>query len=170
MRTLYYYLLFVFLLSSSLHADNVAGFWQTMNKKTNLPTSVVAVYPYEGKYYGRIIAIYNEEGILQETIYNPKKRAPSLVGDPFYCGLDIVWDAKPNTSNGHYKGYVIDPRKGKVYNAQIWKKGENLVLRGEVFVFGKNITWPPFPEKNFTKDFKKPDLSDFVPSIPQVKD
>jgi uncharacterized protein (DUF2147 family) len=162
--------LLVFLLSTVLYADGVAGFWQTMDKKNHRPTSVIAVYPYEGKYYGRIVAIYDDKGSIQETIYNPKKRAPNLVGDPFYCGLDIVWDAKPNTNSNRYKGYVIDPRKGKVYDAQIWNQKGNLVLRGEVFIFGKNIIWPPFPEQNFTEDFKKPDLAGFIPTIPKVKD
>src|SRR5579863_6312385 len=74
--------LLVFLLSTVLYADGVTGFWQTMDKKNHRPTSVIAVYPYEGKYYGRIVAIYDDKGSIQETIYNPKKRAPNLVGDP----------------------------------------------------------------------------------------
>jgi len=140
-----------------------------MDKKSKRPSSVIAVYPYEGKYYGRIVATYNEDGVIEDTIYNPKKRAPGVVGDPYYCGLDIVFDAKPNSKDDRYKGYVVDPRKGKVYDAQIWRKGPNLILRGELFIFGKNITWPPFPEQNFTADFKKPDVSTFVPNVPHVK-
>lgn len=164
------FLICLFFINSIIHADNVTGFWQTIDKKTNLPSSVIAVYPYQGKYYGRIIATYDKNGVIEETIYNPKRRAPGVVGNPFYCGLDIVWGAKANSKESYFKGHVIDPKKGKVYDAKIWNSNGNLILRGEVFIFGKNVVWPPFPEDNFTKEFKKPDLSTFVPKIPQVKD
>lgn len=156
-------------LGTLVHADEIAGFWQTMDKKTNLPTSVVAIYSYQGKYYGRIIATCDKQGRIDETIYHPKTRAPGIVGEPYYCGLDIVWNAKPNDSDERYKGYVVDPQKGKVYNAELWYRNGNLILRGELFIFGKNVVWPPFNEDKFTADFKKPDISTFVPKIPQVK-
>jgi uncharacterized protein (DUF2147 family) len=171
MRCRHFLCLFlVFCLNWALHAENITGFWQTMDKKTNLPTSIIAIYSYENKYYGRIIATYNKDGVIEETIYAPKSRAPGIVGNPYYCGLDIVWDAKPNSKTSRFKGYVVDPRKGRVYDAQIWNRDGNLILRGEVFIFGKNIVWPPFSEENFTKDFQKPNLATFVPHIPEVKD
>jgi uncharacterized protein (DUF2147 family) len=150
--------------------DDVTGFWQTIDKKTDLPSSVIAIYPYQGKYYGRIVATYDKEGNISETIYNPKTRAPGVVGEPYYCGLDIVYDAKPSGDGDRYKGYVIDPRKGKVYHAQIWNRDGDLILRGELFIFGKNVVWPPFPESDFSEKFKKPDLTTFVPVVPEVKD
>lgn len=162
-------LLLLFLLNFNLNADEISGFWQTMNKKTDKPSSVIAVYSYQGKYYGRIIATYDDEGVIAETIYAPKTRAPGIQGEPYYCGLDIVWDAKPNSNNERYKGYVVDPRKGKVYNAELWNRDGDLILRGELFIFGKNVVWPPFDESNFTSTFKKPDLAAFVPNIPKVK-
>ena len=160
-------LLLILSFSSTAKADNISGFWETISKKTNKPNSVIAVYPYEGKYYGRIIATYNEEGVMDDTMYKPKDRAPGIEGNPYYSGLDIVFDAVP-ASRGQYKGFVADPTKGKIYKAELWRKGDNLILRGKVFVFGRNETWPPFPEENFNDDFKKPDLATFVPVIPKV--
>src|SRR5271168_673542 len=90
-------LLFLLCLGSTIQAEDVTGFWQTMNKKTNLPSSVIAIYAYQGRYYGKIIATYDKDGVLDETIYHPKTRAPGVVGNPYYCGLDIVFDAKPNS-------------------------------------------------------------------------
>lgn len=158
--------LFLFFVSIAQAADDIAGFWQTLNKD-NKPSSVIAVYLYEGKYYGRIIGTYNKQGELDDTIYHPKSRAPGIVGNPYYAGLDIVWDAHPGNGN-RFKGHVVDPRSGKIYNAELWKKKENLILRGELFIFGKNVTWPPFPESKFTADFKKPNTASFVPVIPKV--
>ncbi len=104
---------------------------------------------------------------MDDTIYHPKDRAPGIVGNPYYSGLDIVWTTKAN-QNSKYKGYVVDPTKGKKYTAKLWKDGDNVILRGEVLIFGKNVTWPPFLEANFTKDFPKPDLSTFIPIIPKT--
>ena len=161
--------IFIYCFISILKAEDISGFWMTINKKTNNPSSVIAVYPYEGKYYGRIIATYNKEGVINDTIYSPKDRAPGIEGTPYYSGLDIVFDAIPS-SNERCKGYIVDPTKGKVYRAELWKKGNDLILRGKVFVFGRNEIWPPFPEKNFNDSFKKPDLTTFIPKIPQVID
>lgn len=137
-----------------------------MDKKTNKPTSVIAIYPFQGKYYGRIVATYHN-GVMQETVDHPQSRAPGMAGNPYYCGLDIVWVAEPE-GNGRYKGYVCDPEHGKVYTAKLWREKENLILRGELFIFGRNEVWPPFQDWNQV-NFKKPDLTTFVPHIHKVK-
>jgi len=150
-----------------IFADNLCGFWTTFNPKKQKSGAIVAVYLYEGQYYGRIIGTYNKDGILDDTIYHPKDRAPGVVGNPYYSGLDMVWTTK-EIEGGKYKGYVIDPEKGKRYSAKLWRSKENLILRGELFIFGKNVVWPPFPDSLFTEEFPKPDLSSFVPVIPQT--
>lgn len=149
-------------------AEDIAGFWQTLDDKTKQPTSVIAIYEYEGRYFGRIIASFNDKGEINDTIYKPVGHAPGVKGNPYYCGLDIVYDAQLNHQD-KYEGHIIDPREGKEYRAEIWREDQNLILRGEVFIFGKNMTWPPFPENKFTKNFKKPDVSKFVPKIPELK-
>lgn len=151
----------------SLAADNLSGFWTTFNPKKEKAGAIVAIYLYEDQYYGRIIGTYNEEGVLDDTIYHPKSRAPGVIGNPYYSGLDMVWTTQ-EMANGKYKGYVIDPKKGKKYSAKLWRSNEKLILRGEVFVFGKNVYWYPFSETLFTKEFPKPDVSSFVPKIPQT--
>lgn len=156
-------MLLLFFLSSTLSANDIVGFWMTIDDHTKRPSSIIAIYPYEGRYYGRIIGTYNQDGVLDDTIYNPKSRAPGIRGNPHYAGLDIVTINHPRGSK--YTGYVMDPRNGKVYDAEVWRQSKNLVLRGKVLIFGRNVVWPPFDEKNFTKDFKKPDLASFVPNI-----
>ena len=152
---------------SSIHSEDLTGFWTTLNKKTKKPSSVIAIYPYQGQYYGRIIATYNSDGVIDDSIYAPKDRAPGIVGHPYYSGLDIVWTTKKEKNN-KYKGYVVDPQKGKTYTAKLWRQGDNIILRGEVLIFGRNVTWPPFSDSSFTETFPKPDLSTFVPIIPET--
>lgn len=169
MQTFLAYCLFFFVSMTHLlfSSEDIVGFWQTLDKQTNRPSSVIAVYSHEGKYYGRIIGTYNDKGEIDDTIYHPKSRAPGIKGNPHYCGLDIVWDVQLD-GRGNYSGYVIDPREGKIYDAKLWRSGKDLILRGEVFIFGRNVTWPPFPADEFTHAFKKPDLKKFIPSKPAL--
>jgi len=159
---------FIFsILSSILFAEDLSGFYQTIDKKTKLPTSVVAIYLYEGKYYGRIVATCNKQGIVEETVDHPESRATGIKGNPYYCGIDIIWACAPE--KGRYKGFVFDPREGKKYDAKIWKENGNLILRGEVFIFGRNETLRPFPKEKFNDFFVQPSLSKFVPVYCKVK-
>ncbi len=159
---------FVFLCLKAVAAEAITGFWKTVDSKTKKPQSIIAIYEYQGKYYGRLIGSYDDDGVMRDTIYSPQGRAPGVVGNPYYCGMDILWNLKDDDDDGTYQGKIIDPREGDVYSAEVWVKGVNLIVRGEVFIFGKNITWPPATAADFPKGFKKPNVKKFVPVIPQV--
>ena len=146
--------------------QGITGFWETVNQSTGKPQGVVAIYEYKGNYYGRLIGTYNAEGKIDDSIYKPVERAPGIQGNPPYCGLDFIWNLR--RSGSRYKGKVIDPKKGNVYDAELWTRNGNLILRGKVLVFGKNLTWPPAHHSVFTSGFKMPDLATFVPSRPRV--
>lgn len=171
-----FYMLYLCLFSLCHAAQNepaqndpkdIVGFWKTMNEKTKKPESVIAIYPYNGQLFGRIILTYFEDGTIQDTIYNPKKRAPGVVGNPYYVGMDIIWDLKP-VGNKYKDGSILDPEKGNVYGAEAWKKDEDLIVRGKLLMFGRNQTWPRANDADFPQDFKKPDISAFVPVIPKT--
>jgi uncharacterized protein (DUF2147 family) len=163
-------LTFFFLLSISqvLFAQDIKGFWKTINDKTNKPESIVAIYEYQGKYFGRIILTYDDNGQVKDTIYKASERAPGVKGNPYYAGLDIIWNLKPNNSK-FSDGKILDPEKGRVYDAEAWHKNGNLIVRGEILFFGENETWPPAAEHDFPAGFIKPNLAQLIPSIPQVK-
>ncbi|HEV8050975.1 MAG TPA: DUF2147 domain-containing protein, partial [Parachlamydiaceae bacterium] len=117
--------------------DSIIGFWKTIDEKSQRPESVVAIYKYNGIYYGRIILTYNVDGTIQDTIYNPKKQAAGVVGNPYYVGMDIMWGLKQQGKK--YKdGSILDPEKGNVYGAEAWRKAEKIVVRGKLFIFGRN--------------------------------
>ena len=154
--------------STVVLADDVIGFWKTISDKTGKAESIIAVYQYQGKYYGRIIATFDKNGKVDDSIEAPKDRAPGVVGNPFYSGLDIIWDLKPEGSK-YSKGKIMDPEQGKIYNAEMWTNKGNLVVRGEIWLFGENQTWPPATESDFPPGFKKPNLATLVPEIHEVK-
>ena len=163
--------LFLFLaisgFGSAADDDDIGGFWKTINEQGEAQC-IIAVYPYDGLYYGRIIATFSEKGQVDDSIYKPIKRAPGVVGDPFYSGLDIIWDLAD--SGVKYKGKILDPEKGNIYNAELWVDNDgNLVVRGKLMMFGRNQTWRAVVDSDFPKDFKKPDPATFVPAIPEPK-
>lgn len=145
--------------------QSIVGFWQTLNQHTKKPEGIVAIYEYQGKYYGRLIGSYNAEGKINDSIYKPVERAPGIRGNPPYCGIDFVWNLRP--AGSRYKGKVIDPRKGNVYDAEVWRRGNDLILRGKVMMFGKNLTWLP-ADHVFSLGFKKPNVEKFIPTRPRV--
>lgn len=163
-------IIFLLLFSTSLiAAEDIVGFWKTTDEETNKPESIVAIYEHGGKYFGRIIATYDDKGEkVIETIDNPKTRAPGVTGNPFYAGLDIIWDLKKE-GNKYVDGEVLDPEQGKVYGAEAWRQGPNLIMRGQLLFFGRNQTWPPALESDFPSGFKKPNLNELTPKIPEPK-
>lgn len=131
-------------------ANDVVGFWTTIDDETKEAKSIVQIYEYEGKIYGRVVDILKD-----------KNATAKLPGSPKIIGLDIIWNLEKdgNEFNG---GKILDPQKGKVYGCAVWRSGENLIVRGKIAFFGRNQTW--LPNKTF-KGAGKP----LKPEIP-VKD
>ena len=155
------------LISKTLFAlEDIQGFWKTVNEE-GIAQCIIAVYEYEGLRYGRIIATYGADGKIQDSIYHPIERAPGVVGDLFYSGLDIIWDLAP--AAWVFKGLILDPEHGKVYKSELWVDKGDLIVRGKLLMFGRNQTWFAVTPQDIPAGFKLPDTKTFVPSIPKTK-
>ena len=165
--------LILFSCSTNTEPEDITGLWKSRDQKSDTPRSLVAIYKYEDTYYGRMLATYDEEGNIIDTILEKKDRAPGVVGNPPYCGMDFVYNVKKRENsdeeNPKYKGKIIDPQKGKVYRVELWLDGDDLIVRGEVFIFGKNIRWLKASKSDLPKGFSMRDIKKFVPEVPQVK-
>jgi uncharacterized protein (DUF2147 family) len=150
-------------LDSGQNVADIVGFWKSVDEETGIARCVVAIYPYQNQYFGRIIGTFNKEGHMEDTIYKPKGRAEGVPGNPYYSGLDLIWDLDKRGSV--YKGKIMDPEAGNVYKAEVWRKGADLIVRGKLLFFGRSQTWLPTTASDFPKGFKKPDTSKFVPAI-----
>lgn len=151
--------------STSLWASaSIEGNWKTINEDTGQAQSVVAIYEYQGSYYGRLIGSFDSKGKMDDTIYKPKSKATGLPGQPFYMGMDFIWDLRPKGSD--YKGKILDPEKGDVYKAVLWTENGNLKVKGKLFMFSRTQTWVPATKSDFPSGFKMPDTSKFVPVAP----
>jgi uncharacterized protein (DUF2147 family) len=157
--------------TSSEPETGITGLWKSRDQNSDQPRALVAVYKYQDKYYGRMLATYDDDGKIKDSIIEKKERAPGVEGNPPYCGMDFIYDVKEEGSseeNDKYKGKIIDPEKGKVYDAELWLSGDDLIVRGELWIFGKNIPWPRASKEDLPKGFSMSDIKKFVPVIPQT--
>lgn len=168
MKAILFHVWCFLLCHSFLSAEEVVGFWKTISDKTGKPESIVAIYEYQGNYYGRLVATYDQDGQIQDTIDQPKNRAPGVEGNPFYSGLDIMWGLRHEGSK-YLGGKIMDPEKGRIYDSEMWPKNGLLIVRGKIWVFGANQEWLPASDQDFPAGFQKPDLTQFIPVIPKVK-
>ncbi len=174
MRRLFHTCAAAILVSASIAAaQDVTGFWKTIDDETGKARSVVAIYMYDGRLYGRVILSYQPDGVtVRDDIYRQQRRSPFLVGEPAFCGLDIMWDLTER--GGRWRdGSIMDPgdqqRKPRVYGAEVWREGSDLTVRGKIAIFGRNQTWKPFAPTDFPASVSPPDTSTFRPVIPRIK-
>jgi len=156
--------LFLILLWSALAAEGIGGFWKSINEETGKAQCVVAIYPYQGRYYGRMIGTFDDNGKMKDDIYHPKERAPGVWGNPYYCGMDFIWDLSQR--GDEYSGRILDPEEGSVYNVSLWVEKGKLIVEGKLMFFSRSQTWVPATKSDFPRGFKMPNVKDFVPLIP----
>ena len=150
MKTLTLFLLF----ATALHewGSNCTGLWVTVDDETKEHKSVVCVYGHANKYYGRIVHLFKN-----------KEAKAKLPGKPGILGLDIIWDMEKDGENLN-GGKILDPKKGKIYACEMWRKGENLIVRGKIAFLGRNQTWLPYKG-----DVTFPDAKQMIPRVPATK-
>lgn len=153
--------------SSVAAADNIVGLWKQLSEKTGKPESLVYIYPYQNKLYGRMLAIYKDDGLtMDETILEPKTRSTGIVGTPYDCGMDFVYQLADKGKE--WVGLILDPGEGKEYDCRAWKDGGKLILRGQLkglLKFGRNQTWIPATKDDLPAGYSLPDS--FTPLIPK---
>lgn len=120
----------------AMAAEPITGYWTTIDDETNTPKSVVRVYEYEGKYYARVIELFKN-----------KDATAKIEGSPKIIGLDIAWNLQKN-GDKYTGGEILDPAKGKIYGCEMWRDGDNLIVRGKIAFLGRNQTW--LPNKDYT--------------------
>lgn len=145
-------LLAVLLCTTNVYAaQNVTGLWTTVDDETNTPKSVVQIYEYQGKVYGRVVKLFKNED----------KTAVGIKGDPKIVGLDILWSLK-DAGERFEDGKILDPVKGKIYSSEIWAEDGRLIVRGKIGPFGRNQTWIKNNDAGLA-------LKNPVPKIPEKK-
>jgi uncharacterized protein (DUF2147 family) len=131
-------LIFLFLFGQISFAQNFLGKWKTIDDETGKEKAIVEIFEKQGKIFGKIIAILEEEHRHRkcENCQGEDKNKPIL-------GMSIIRGMKKN--NAIYEGgNIIDPKNGKSYSCKISLDGKDkLIVRGYIGIslFGRSQTW-----------------------------
>ncbi|AWG43126.1 DUF2147 domain-containing protein [Candidatus Borreliella tachyglossi] len=147
--------------------SEVLGYWVGYNDDTNVKNSVIYVYKYNGKAYGRILNII-EDGNIHD-VKNPS--GSKVVGFEHLTteGLDFMWGLKYFANNDKWdKGNIIDPKNGKIYSSEMSVDPEtgNLITKGKVWIFGRSKVWTRANQD----EIPKLDVKNIVPAPPVAEE
>lgn len=131
-------LIFAFvLISATLQAQDIVGVWKTIDDDTGEAKSHVEIYKQNGKYYGKVIKILNEDkadAVCEECDENdPRYNQPIL-------GMVIVKDLEKDDDE-YEDGTILDPNNGSVYDCTMWLEDGNLKVRGYWGFLYRTQTW-----------------------------
>ncbi len=160
-------LLLAFVIAPLMAGSEITGLWKTVDDNTNEVKSILKIYEYRGKFFGRLLVIF-EDGKLKDSYVDPSVKAENVKGEPFFAGLDIIWNLEQKGSKWR-KGKIMDPQEGKIYSSELWRDGENLIVRGKIGPFGRNQTWLPATAADLPAGTPEPRESSLKPIIPEEK-
>lgn len=147
------------------------GFYQTIDDETNAPKSIVRLYEYtdgdDTELAGRIVALYNADGTISETLSNPTRVAEKVKGAPKMVGLDIIWNMEYDADDKKYEdGKIMDPKSGKVYSSVMWQDTpEILNVRGKIGPFGRTQKWNVLDVSTLPTELQSIDVSTWTPVV-----
>lgn len=170
MRTSIYAAMALIGYPSLLGAFPYVGFYQTVDDVSNAPKSIVGLYSYgsgdDEKLAGRVLALYDKNGEIIETIAQPVKIAEKVPGKPFYAGMDIIWGMNWNAKADKFEGgKIMDPTSGKVYSSVIWSENGKLNVRGKIGPFGRTQIWNALPVDKLPAALRNQDMKNWEPVI-----
>lgn len=127
-------------IGSLSYSQTCVGKWTTIDDETGKKKSIVELYKYQDKLYGKITYLYPREGREENPVC--KKCTDDRKNKPL-VGLQIVrfmsWDG------GEWEGgTIVDPENGKSYSCKMWLEEGNpnkLNVRGYVGPFFRTQTW-----------------------------
>lgn len=127
-----------FIAATSLFAGgSPVGMWKTIDDETGEAKSHVRVWEKDGKIYGTIVKLLQEEdggkNVLCTECSGDRKDKP-VVGMTFVWGLEKDGDE-------YTGGQILDPGNGKTYRCKLWREGDTLQVRGSIGPFGRTQTW-----------------------------
>ncbi len=133
-------LLFTLSILSFCVQAQIKGRWKTIDDETGKAKSIVEIYEQNGKFYGKVVELFREPGEEQnplcEKCDGDRKNQP-IRGMVVLSDMQLV--------EGFYKdGTICDPKKGKVYNCEMWLDGNDknkLQLRGYWGFLYRTQTW-----------------------------
>lgn len=124
-------------------SQSIVGTWKTIDDDSGKARSIVEIYEEEGKYFGKIIKLYREEGEDPDPICDEcddYRKGKKIIG------MEIISDMKYNKKDNEYhKGEIMDPENGNIYDCKLWISDDGkLKVRGYLLFFYRTQTWLPY--------------------------
>lgn len=133
-------ILMLFLLSvTTIYSQNkFVGKWKTIDDETGKEKSIIETYEKDGKLYGKVIEILDEEhkkSLCSKCSGNDKDK-PIL-------GITVIKGLKKEGQE-YNSGVILDPKNGKLYKCYITlESNDKLKVRGYIgfALFGRSQYW-----------------------------
>lgn len=123
------------------HAASPVGVWKTIDDETGEAKSLVQISEVNGELQGRIIKLFRKPG------EDPAPLCTKCEGERHnqpVIGMTVLWGLRP-AGEKFEGGHVLDPKKGKIYNAaiKVSSDGRTLEMRGFIgfSLLGRTQTW-----------------------------
>ena len=117
--------------------SQIIGFWKVPDEHDGIVKSIVEIYEYNNKYYGRVAQVLDSSKHTHcENCVGDKKDKP-------LTGMRIL-DDFTITENGGIDGTVLNPGSGKTYSCYLeLESPDKLKLRGYMGIpaIGKTLYW-----------------------------
>ena len=128
-------------LAATSTTSGIQGNWQTIDKKTHQPSSIVSIRKENNAYVGTITKIF------AENQHNPTDVCRNCKGDLHnkpILNMNIL-HAQIEPTGAVKQCMVLDPQIGKVYHCtlKVTDKGQTLKLRGYIGMplLGRTDEW-----------------------------
>lgn len=123
--------------------QSIVGTWKTIDDETGKPRSVVEIYEDDGRFFGRIMKLFRDEGEDPDPICEEcedERKGERIIG------MEIISDMKfDKKDNQYHKGEIMDPENGNIYDCKLWVDDEGkLKVRGYLLFFYRTQTWLPY--------------------------
>lgn len=131
--------LLLLVVSHCASAQTIVGKWKTIDDNNGKARSIVEIYEKDGKYFGKIVKLFRDEGEDPNPTCDECKGKKK--GQPI-IGMEIISDMEKD-GDEFEDGEILDPENGKTYDCKMWVEDGNLRVRGYLLFFYRTQTWQP---------------------------
>lgn len=97
---------------AAAQSQSPVGVWRAPNHKTGELESLIEIFAFKGKLYGKIVKL----------IRDPKAKCEGCEGEDkgrSLLGMVIMWDYERDGDTWS-SGEILDPKTGKTYRSKMW--------------------------------------------------
>lgn len=129
---------------SLVYADmsTVAGDWQTIDHVTHQPSSIIRIWQSQGKYHGKVVKIYEENG---HKVTDRCLRCKGSLHNQRILGMKIITNFSALSADKYVGGMILDPTSGKRYHCvmRLIDDNQRLKVHGYIGVpiLGRTDVW-----------------------------